>query len=232
MGNYNDRLMERLADAGNGNHAYVDSLNEARKVLVEQMSGTLHTIAKDVKIQVEFNPAAVAEYRLIGYENRLLKREDFNNDRVDAGDIGAGHSVTALYEITLKGDQGSIDPLRYGKEAAHAPRADELAWLKLRYKAPEGDGSKLLEFPLQRSLIREIARTSDDFRFAASVAAFGQILRGGEHMGDYRLDEVLALARKARGQDESGYRGEFVQLVDLARALMPAKIARYGNGRD
>ncbi len=152
-GNYNDRLMEQLADAGNGNYAYIDTLQEANKVLVEQMSATLLTIAKDVKIQIEFNPALVEEYRLIGYENRVLRREDFNNDAVDAGDIGAGHTVTALYEIALKGSGGSLtEPLRYGQTAGadSAARGDEIAFLRLRYKQPDGDASQLQEWPIRR----------------------------------------------------------------------------------
>jgi Ca-activated chloride channel family protein len=227
MGNYNDKTLEQLADVGNGNHAYIDTLNEARKVLVAQMAGTLHTIAKDVKIQVEFNPAVVAEYRLIGYENRLLKREDFNNDKVDAGDIGAGHNVTALYEVTFHGEPGSVDALRYGNKAEVGTKHQEFAWLKLRYKDPQSAQSKLLEYPLERRLARKLEQTSDDFRFAAAVAAFGQILRGGEHTGQYRLEQVVQLAKQARGQDEQGYRAEFVRLVELAQGLQPlqSKIA-------
>jgi len=229
MGNYNDKTLEQLADVGNGNHAYIDTLNEARKVLVAQMAGTLHTIAKDVKIQVEFNPAVVTEYRLIGYENRMLKREDFNNDKVDAGDIGAGHNVTALYEVTFHGEPGSVDPLRYGSKPETSAKQKEFAWLKLRYKDPQSTKSKLLEYPLERSLVRGMAQTSDDFRFAVAVAAFGQILRGGEYTGEYRLEHVMELAKKARGQDEQGYRAEFVRLVELAQGLQPlkAKIAAH-----
>jgi len=223
MGNYNDKTLEQLADVGNGNHAYIDTLNEARKVLVAQMAGTLHTIAKDVKIQVEFNPAVVAEYRLIGYENRLLKREDFNNDKVDAGDIGAGHNVTALYEVTFHGEPGSVDPLRYGGKLETSAKHKEFAWLKLRYKDPQSAQSKLLEYPLERRLARKLEQTSDDFRFAAAVAAFGQILRGGEHTGEYRLEQVMELAKRSRGQDEQGYRAEFVRLVELAQGLQPLK---------
>jgi len=221
-GNYNDHLMEQLADAGNGNYAYIDTLNEAHKVLVEQMSATLQTIAKDVKIQIEFNPDRVAEYRLIGYENRLLQREDFNNDKVDAGDIGAGHSVTALYEITLTGSQGTlIDPLRYGGKAPTARESSaELAFIKLRYKLPDTDTSILISHALHRQDIREnMADTSMNFRFAASVAAFGQLLRGGAYAGNYSYANVLDLARLARGEDRFGYRGEFLKLVNLTRTL-------------
>ena len=203
-GNYNDQLMEQLADAGNGNYAYIDTLQEANKVLVEQMSATLLTIAKDVKIQVEFNPAQVEEYRLIGYENRLLRREDFNNDAVDAGDIGAGHTVTALYEIALKGSGGALtEPLRYGKAAADdAPRSDEIAFLRLRYKQPDSEASQLLEWPIRRAQIAGDWRdTSERFRFAAAVAGFGQLLRGGRYTGTFGYEDVLTLARDARGAD-------------------------------
>ncbi len=221
-GNYNDQLMEQLADAGNGNYAYIDTLQEANKVLVEQMSATLLTIAKDVKIQVEFNPAQVEEYRLIGYENRLLRREDFSNDAVDAGDIGAGHTVTALYELALKGSGGALtEPLRYGKAAADdAPRSDEIAFLRLRYKQPDSEASQLLEWPIRRAQIAGDWRdTSERFRFAAAVAGFGQLLRGGRYTGTFGYGDVLMLARDARGADPYGYRGEFLSLVGLARSL-------------
>ncbi|HAO31855.1 MAG TPA: von Willebrand factor type A domain-containing protein [Candidatus Competibacter sp.] len=226
-GNYNDRLMEQLADAGNGNHAYIDTLQEANKVLVEQMSATLLTIAKDVKIQIEFNPALVEEYRLIGYENRVLRREDFNNDAVDAGDIGAGHTVTALYEIALKGGGGSLsEPLRYGQatQPDEAAKGDEIAFLRLRYKQPDRDASQLQEWPIRRDqLLKQGERPSDRFRFAAAVAGFGQLLRGARYTAGFGYDEVLALARGARGDDPFGYRGEFLNLVGLARSLDPAK---------
>jgi len=221
-GNYNDALMEQLADQGNGNYAYIDTLNEARKVLVDEVSSTLMTIAKDVKIQVEFNPAVVKEYRLIGYENRLLKREDFNNDNVDAGEIGAGHTVTALYEITLVGNEGRMDLLRYGKDkgAKKESKNGELAFLRLRYKAPDGDKSQLIEQPLLRSeIVSELEKTSDRFRFSAAVAAFADRLRGGKYSADFSYEAVLKLAQGARGEDLYGYRGEFVGLVRMARAL-------------
>lgn len=230
MGNYNDKTLEQLANVGNGNHAYIDNLNEAHKVLVAQMAGTLHTIAKDVKIQIEFNSAVVAEYRLIGYENRLLKREDFNNDKVDAGDIGAGHHVTALYEVTFQGEPGRVDTLRYGRQPPADARAYEFAWLKMRYKDPQSANSKLLEYPLHRSLARNLAQTSDDFRFAAAVAAFGQILRGGDYTAEYHLAQVKELAKNARGKDEQGYRAEFVRLVELAQGLQPIKPAQATGG--
>ncbi len=232
-GNYNDRLMEQLADAGNGNHAYIDTLQEANKVLVEQMSATLLTIAKDVKIQIEFNPALVEEYRLIGYENRVLRREDFNNDAVDAGDIGAGHTVTALYEIALKGSGGSLtEPLRYGQPATDGatPRGDEIAFLRLRYKQLDGEVSQLLEQPIRRGqAVGDWRETSERFRFAAAVAGFGQVLRGGRHTHDFGYDEVLALARTARGGDPHGYRGEFLTLVGLARSLDPGQGGEQGQ---
>ncbi len=221
-GNYNDRLMERLADAGNGNHAYIDSLTEARRVLVSQRDATLRTIAKDVKIQVEFNPAIVAEYRLIGYENRMLKREDFNNDKIDAGEIGAGHTVTALYEIALKGGGGErVDPLRYGRETTVATGGEELAFLRLRYKRPD-DGmqaaSVLIEKPVLRGAIRmDAGEATPAFRLAAAVAAYGQMLRGGSYTGGFTWRDVVALAESARGVDEEAI--GFLQLVRLADGL-------------
>ncbi|HEY1076838.1 MAG TPA: VWA domain-containing protein [Fontimonas sp.] len=220
-GNYNDHLMEQLADAGNGNYSYIDSLAEAQRALVHSRAATLQTIAKDVKIQVEFNPELVAEYRLIGYENRALKREDFNNDKIDAGEIGAGHNVTALYEIALVGSAGvRNDPLRYEAAVRNQPKASELAFLRLRYKAPDGDTSQLIERPILRSEIQSsLAAASADYRFAAAVAGFGQLLRGGRYTEHFGYAEVAELARAARGSDDQGWRGEFVQLVDLARAL-------------
>ena len=222
-GNYNDRLMEQLADRGNGNYAYIDSIREAQKVLVEEMASTLLVIAKDVKIQIEFNPEVVAEYRLIGYENRVLAREDFNNDRVDAGEIGAGHTVTALYELRLVGQgRPGVDPLRYqGDEAEPAtPQAGELAFLKLRYKQPDDEESRLLTRALKVADIQpNLAASSARFRFSAAVAAFGQLLRGGRYLGDFGYAEAHRLAQEARGADRFGYRGEFLGLVKLAQAL-------------
>jgi Ca-activated chloride channel family protein len=218
-GNYNDELAEQLADVGNGNHAYIDDAREARKVLVEEMSSTLLTIASDVKVQLEFNPATVAEYRLIGYENRALRREDFNNDRVDAGEIGAGHDVTALYELTLVGaPTRSSDPLRYARPAPTARgTAAELGFLKLRYKRPGEDRSVLLQQAIGRGEVRE--RASPRLAFAASVVAFADHLRGGTHMGGFDLDAVARLAQGAIGDDPGGQRSEFVALVRSAESL-------------
>ena len=230
-GNYNDELMQALAQNGNGNAAYIDTLSEARKVLVEEAGSTLFTIAKDVKLQLEFNPATVSEYRLIGYETRLLKREDFNNDKVDAGDIGAGHTVTALYEITPVGAQGRlIDDLRYQSEIAKpgsSGSAEEYAFMKIRYKLPDSDTSTLITAPVTRgSEAASVEQASRDDRFAASVAAFGQVLRGGRYTGSFSYDDVVALAQSAKGEDRFGYRAEFINLVRLAKsaaALEPGK---------
>ena len=221
-GNYNDHLMEQLADAGNGNYAYIDTLNEAQKVLVDEMASTMKTIAKDVKIQIEFNPALVAEYRLIGYENRKLKREDFSNDKIDAGEIGAGHTVTALYEIALIGSDGQrLENLRYGEKSPkdEVPYSDELAFLRLRYKAPGGDTSKLLEWSLLQKAIIAGNNSSNRFRFSASVAAFGQQLRGGKYLEQFSYNDILSLAQGSRDKDLFGYRGEFIKLVKLAQSL-------------
>src|SRR5690349_18822985 len=216
-GNYNEALSEQLADIGDGNHAYIDSLSEARKVLVEELGGTLLTIARDVKIQVEFNPAAIAEYRLIGYENRVLRNEDFANDKVDAGDIGAGHEVTALYELTPAGSPATqLPPLRYGTQpAGPAAHASEIAHLRLRYKQPGEDASRLITTPILASSLRKAP--SDTLRFAATVAAYADALRGGTHIGDWGWDEIRASARQSGGSDF--LRGEFVGLVELAESV-------------
>ena len=216
-GNYNDAMAERLADAGDGNHAYVDTLLEARKVLVEEMASTLLTIARDVKVQVEFNPALVAEYRLVGYANRMLREEDFANDRVDAGEIGAGHEVTALYEVALAGSGGERLPaLRYGgATAAGTAHGGELAHLRLRWKQPGGGASRLLEVPLRRDAIR--AQPGEAMRFAATVAAFADALRGGHNLGAWDWDAIAASARASRGDDRWGLRAEFASLVEAAR---------------
>ncbi len=214
--NYNEHLMEQLADAGDGNYAYIDNLREARKVLVDQLSSTLAVVAGDVKLQVEFNPAQVSEYRLLGYENRALKREDFNNDKVDAGEIGAGHTVTALYEIVPKGQKGWLEPLRYASEPASGSTSSELAMLRVRYKPAAGGDSQLIERPIGN----QATNASDDLRFSAAVAAFAQQLKGdGRYTGSMRLQDTAALARSARGDDPFGLRNEFVQLVELAQSL-------------
>lgn len=216
--NYNEHLMEQLADAGDGNYAYIDNLREARKVLVDQLSSTLAVVARDVKLQVEFNPAQVSEYRLLGYENRALKREDFNNDKVDAGEIGAGHTVTALYEIVPKGQKGWLEPLRYTRVPAAEGGANELAMLRVRYKPATGGDSRLIERPISK----EVTQASDDLRFSAAVAAFAQQLKGdGRYTGSMSLKDTAALARSARGDDPFGLRNEFVQLVELAQSLKP-----------
>lgn len=223
QGNYNDQMAEQLADVGNGNHAYIDNLNEGRKVLVEEMSSTMMTIAQDVKIQVEFNPLVVAEYRLIGYENRKLNREDFNNDKIDAGEIGAGHDVTAIYEITLVGSGGeSVSPLRYGKTATVTTgKTDEIALLRLRYKQPGSEQSLLIEKPMLRSSIS--AKPSDRMKLAASLAAYADLLRGGKNSGQFTWGDVRQLASSVSLPDSWGYRAEFMGLIDKASRLTETK---------
>lgn len=219
-GNYNEALMEQIADVGDGAYSYVDNLMEGHKVLVSEMSSTLATIAKDVKVQIEFNPALVQEYRQIGYENRQLRREDFHNDKVDAGDIGAGHTVTALYELTLTGARGAIDPLRYGAATtAGDARSGELAHLRLRYKLPGKSSSELMETPIRREAMRPLDQADADFRFATAVAGFGQVLRGGRYTGEWTVADARALAAASLGDDRFGYRGEFLRLAGLAQAL-------------
>ncbi|MFC1707957.1 von Willebrand factor type A domain-containing protein, partial [Planctomycetota bacterium] len=226
MGNYKDSTLEKLADKGNGNYAYIDTRNEARKVLAEELSATLVTIAKDVKVQVEFNPVTVKAYRLIGYENRVLTDQDFNDDTKDAGEIGAGHTVTALYEIIPAdlGDQApptpSVDPLKYQEERGPSEEAytGELLAVKLRYKKPDGNKSSLLSFAVvDRGT--HLADSSADFKFAAAVAAFGMILRDSEHKGSSSLAGVLELADEGLGADQFGYRAEFLDLVSKAREI-------------
>ena len=228
QGNYNDHLMEQLADHGNGNYAYIDNLMEAKKVLVDEIGSTLQTVARDVKIQVEFNPAVVSEYRLIGYENRLLAREDFNNDKVDAGEIGAGHSVMALYEISLNGEKSAIEPLRYSQGYAQDTAynridqnlAGEIAHVRLRYKPVNSDSSILSSFPVKLDgMKKQLANTSEDYRFASAVAAYAQKLRGGKHLGEYSYQQIEKLAAAARGQDTHGLRSNFLQMVGLTKAL-------------
>jgi Ca-activated chloride channel family protein len=220
QGNYNDALMQALAQNGNGNAAYIDTLNEARKVLVEEAGGTLFTIAKDVKIQVEFNPARVAEYRLLGYETRLLRREDFSNDQVDAGEIGAGHRVTALYEITPAGSPARrVDDLRYGVPSPAPGQSDELGFLKIRYKLPAESESRLVTLPITDDLAVASAKDAPNaVGFAAAVAGFGQLLRGDPYLQQFGYDAVLALGEATRGPDRFGYRSEFLNLVRLAKS--------------
>ncbi|MDH3596785.1 MAG: VWA domain-containing protein [Rhodospirillales bacterium] len=220
QGNLNDHLMQTLAQNGNGVAAHIDTLNEARKVLVEEASSALFPIAKDVKIQVDFNPRKVAEYRLIGYETRALAREDFSNDQVDAGDIGAGHTVTAIYEITPVGSENRmIEPSRYETTAAvsETPFADEYAFLKIRYKLPDQDRSTLITTPVTLAQESATGASAREAQWATAVAAFGQLLKGGKYTGAYTYDDVIALAQGAKGDDRFGYRAEFINLVRLAR---------------
>ena len=220
-GNLDDATMQSLAQNGNGNASYISDFAEAKKVLVEEVGGTLHTIAGDVKIQVEFNPALVSEYRLIGYETRHLNREDFNNDAVDAGDIGAGHTVTALYEITPVGE-GQVDPLRYGTTTETPIATDELAFLKMRFKLPGESVSQLIEQPVTAEVTYDdIALAGTDAQFATAVAAFGQKLKGSVYGSQMTWDEIEALAKASLGPDEGGYRAEFIRIVEDAALLAP-----------
>lgn len=228
MGNYKDNKMQKLADKGNGNHAYIDGISEASKVLVNEFGGTLFTIAKDVKLQVEFNPAKVRGYRLIGYENRMLAKEDFNDDLKDAGELGSGHTVTALYEIIPAGvaseflDGISVDNLRYAKPAGTANAGtDEIMTVKFRYKDPAGSTSKLIEHPLMDQPV-DFYSSSDNFRFASAVAAFGMLLRNSKYKSAATYEQVLSTAKKAKGADEEGYRAEFIRLVQDAQTLVSA----------
>lgn len=215
-GNLDDATMQALAQNGNGQASYIDTLNEAQKVLVDQLSGALFPIANDVKIQVEFNPATVAEYRLIGYETRALNREDFNNDAVDAGEIGAGHSVTALYEITPVGSPAVLsDPLRYQTQAESQPQSDELGFLRLRYKSPGKSNSALIETPITW----QMAPASIDAQFTAAIAGFGQLLRGSDYVAGWSWGDAILLATQARGEDVFGYRAEAISLMRLAESL-------------
>jgi Ca-activated chloride channel homolog len=231
QGNHNDALMQTLAQNGNGTAAYADTLNEARKVLVDESSSTLFTIAKDVKLQIEWNPERVAEYRLVGYETRALKREDFNNDKIDAGDIGSGHTVTAIYEVTPVGAQLMSDELRYGKkttavapvprEAANAaPTSGELGFLKLRFKRPNEDTSQLISVPLTDALAKtSVNEVPVEQRFSVAVAAFAQLIKGVPYTQGYTFDDILTLAQSARGDDPFGYRAEFLNLIRLAKTV-------------
>jgi Ca-activated chloride channel family protein len=227
-GNYNDGMMQALAQNGNGTAVYIDTLAEAQKTLVEEAGSSLFPIAKDVKFQVEFNPARIAEYRLIGYETRALNREDFNNDKVDAGDIGSGHRVTAIYEITPKGSAAVLnDPLRYGEEKPETTSmADtgELAFLKMRFKKPDSDTSELVTMPVtDANAVTDLSAASGDVRFSVAVAAFGQKLKGVTALQDYAFGSILGLAEAARGNDPFGYRAEFLNLVRLAGGLSGEK---------
>ncbi|WP_421578102.1 vWA domain-containing protein [Shinella sp. M31] len=227
-GNYNDGMMQTLAQNGNGTAAYIDTLAEAQKTLVEEAGSSLFPIAKDVKFQIEFNPERVAEYRLIGYETRILNREDFNNDKVDAGDIGSGHRVTAIYEVTPKGSPAVLnDPLRYGKAdaaTAQAAGTGELAFLKMRWKKPDGDKSELVTMPVtDANAVADVNAASADIRFSVAVAAFGQKLKGVSALQDYAYGSILGLAEAAKGNDPFGYRAEFVKLVQLAQGLSGGK---------
>ena len=229
-GNVKDSTMEKLADKGNGNYAYVDSLAEARKVLGEQIGGTLFTIAKDVKIQVEFNPKQVAAYRLIGYENRLLRDQDFNDDKKDAGEIGAGHTVTALYEVVPFGqrfENPGVDPLKYQEpvKTSELANSNEMMTVKLRYKEPAEDQSKLISVSLADSK-GNLSAASENFRFASAVAAFGMLLRDSKYKADLSYNQVLELARNSTGADRQGYRSEFIQLVETARLLSSQRASR------
>ncbi|MGI9421772.1 MAG: YfbK domain-containing protein, partial [Hyphomicrobiaceae bacterium] len=231
QGNYNDVLMQALAQNGNGSAAYIDTLNEARKVLVEEASSTLFPIAKDVKIQLEFNPSVVRDYRLIGYETRALRRQDFNNDKIDAGDVGSGHAITAIYEFTpVTAEQRVVDDLRYTRpvitqpttDGDRAARPDEIAFLKLRFKLPREAQSKLQSQAIKvTDALPSLDGGSNDVRFAVAVAAFGQLLTQNEWLGDYTYDDVIALAMPARGADPFGLRAEFINLVRLAKSANP-----------
>lgn len=224
MGNYKDNKMQQIADKGNGNHSYIDNISEARKVLVSEFGGTLFTIAKDVKIQVEFNPQNVQAYRLVGYENRILAAEDFNDDLKDAGELGSGHTVTALYEIIPVGVKDeftkSVDPLKYqSNDKKIVPNTTEIMTIKLRYKNPDSDVSKLIIHPVFNNS-KEFTGTSDNFRFSAAIAEFGLLLRNSEFRQHSSLKQVISLAKSAKGIDEEGYRAEFIRLVQSASSLV------------
>ncbi len=222
-GNYKDSKMEKLADKGNGNYSYIDNILEAKKVLVNEMAGTMYTIAKDVKIQIEFNPAKVSAYRLIGYENRKLKKEDFNDDKKDAGELGSGHTVTALYEIIpagVKADLPGVDELKYQKTVINKIRSDsdELLTVKFRYKEPDGEKSKLIKKVVKAGTLR-LEETTENFNFSVAVAGFGQLLRGSEFKGTLTYAKILKMAKSSLGKDEEGYRQEFVKMVEKCKLL-------------
>lgn len=228
-GNLQDSKMEKIADKGNGNYAYIDNLLEAKKVLVNEMSGTLFTIAKDVKLQLEFNPEYVESYRLIGYENRMLDKEDFNDDTKDAGEMGAGHTVTALYELVPGKNKNaesiaSVNPLTYQsvQRTDKARQSGEVLTVKFRYKEPDGSTSKLMVHPVKYA-VKTLAETSEDYRFSAAVANFGMLLRSSKHAKKSSYTDVIHMAKAAKGADENGYRAEFIRLVELAELLSHKK---------
>lgn len=224
MGNYKDNKMQQLADKGNGNHSYIDNISEARKVLVNEFGSTLFTIAKDVKIQIEFNPSKVQAYRLVGYENRMLASEDFNDDNKDAGELGSGHTVTALYEVIPVGVKDdftkSVDPLKYqsNDKKIFSSNTDEIMTIKLRYKKPDEDVSKLITHPVMDNHTA-VENTSNNFRFSAAVAEFGLMLRSSEYKQQSSYSQVVSLAKGAKGTDDNGYRAEFIRLVQAATSL-------------
>jgi len=219
--NYDEQLMEQLADAGNGNYSYIDNENEAKKVLQHQLSSTLATVAQDVKFQVEFNPATVKEYRLIGYENRMLKEEDFNNDKVDAGEIGAGHTVTALYEIIPVGQKGWLNDSRYTpKKVESGSKKAEYAYLNIRYKLPNQSKSILLSQPIAGAS-KPLTQASSDTKFVIAVAAYGQQLRGGQYNGTMGWNDILNLAQSGKQSDPFALKSEFIELVKRAKSLSP-----------
>jgi Ca-activated chloride channel family protein len=224
MGNYKDNKMQKLANKGNGNHAYIDGMNEAKKVLVNEFGGTMFTIAKDVKLQVEFNPALVQAYRLVGYENRLLNKEDFNNDKKDAGELGSGHTVTALYEIIPVGVESDfiddVDELKYQEPSKNKKSGlkNEIMTIKFRYKEPDANESKLIVHPLLDEKI-PFDKTSENFRFATAVAQFGMLLRNSEFKGNASYEKVILQANGAIGADKEGYRTEFIKLVQNMQSL-------------
>jgi Ca-activated chloride channel homolog len=229
MGNYKDNKMEVLADKGNGNYAYIDNIQEAQKTFIHEFGGTLFTIAKDVKLQLEFNPKYVKSYRLIGYENRMLKNEDFNNDQKDAGEMGSGHSVTALYEIIPVGVNSTYltDKLKYQNEQSLSPAANsnELLTIKLRYKKPNENQSKLIE----KAVIdthKAFEQTSEDFRFASAVAEFGLLLRGSDFKGNANYNHIIETAKAAKGKDDEGYRAEFIKLVKSTQLIDNQTVAK------
>ncbi|MDB4898960.1 MAG: hypothetical protein JWN53_768, partial [Gemmatimonadetes bacterium] len=235
MGNYKDSKMEKLAGAGNGNYGYIDDQLEARKMLVKEMGGTLITVAKDVKLQVEFNPARVKAYRLLGYEDRLLRDEDFTNDAKDAGDVGAGHTVTALYELVtsdvpLDVTLPDVTPLRY-QDKPSAKQSDELLHVAMRWKAPDGDRSRLATYPVHAPRTQRPA-ASESMRFSSAVAGFGMLLRHSPHAGTLTWQQVMEQARGALGEDEEGYRADFIKLVQRAASLSGAAMVADAPERE